>query len=90
VLELNAVVPDVEYRWASNLTYDIWGNEDQSKCPITTIMNCTNTNEIYSFHPGGAIFAFGDGSIDYIGESVDIDVFVCQFTRAANDVPGLD
>jgi prepilin-type N-terminal cleavage/methylation domain-containing protein/prepilin-type processing-associated H-X9-DG protein len=79
-----------EYEWASNMTYDIWGDEEQSKCRITTIMNCNNSHEIYSFHPGGAIFAYGDGSVDYIGESVDIDVFVCAFTRAANDVPGLD
>lgn len=83
-------VPKEEFQWASNRTYDIWGNEDQNKCPITTIMNCDNAHEIYSFHPGGAIFALGDGSVDYFAESMDMDVFVCLFTRAAGDVPGVE
>jgi prepilin-type N-terminal cleavage/methylation domain-containing protein/prepilin-type processing-associated H-X9-DG protein len=83
-------VPRQEYEWASSMTWDIWGDDDQSTCPITSIMNCNNTHEIYSFHPGGANFAYGDGSVDYLRQDVDIDVFICTFTRAAGDVPGLD
>jgi hypothetical protein len=80
-----------EYEWASDQAHDIWGNyADQKKCPITTIMNCDNAHEIYSFHPSGAVFAFGDASVDFINESIDVDVFVCAFTRGANDVPGLE
>ena len=79
-----------EYEWASDQTYDIWGNEDQNKCPITTIMNCDNAHEIYSFHPAGAVIAMGDGSVDFVNESIDLDVFLCTFTRGANDVPGLE
>lgn len=90
VFQVDNPVARPEYEWASNQTYDIWGNDDQTKCRITTIMNCDNNHEVYSFHPEGAIFAFGDGSVDYVGETIDIDVFLCQFTRAANDVPGLD
>jgi prepilin-type N-terminal cleavage/methylation domain-containing protein len=90
VFLLDNPVKEHEYQWASNLTYDIWGDSSESKCRVTTIMNCDNEHEIYSFHPGGAIFAHGDGSVDYVGESIDIDVFVCAFTRASNDVPGLE
>lgn len=89
VLQANHPVPRQEYEWASNLAYDVFGNENQDQCPITTIMNCDNYHEIYSFHPNGAVFAFGDGSVEYLNESIDLDVFICMFTRAANDVSGL-
>lgn len=83
-------IAPAEYEWASDQTHDIWGNENQNKCPITTIMNCDNAHEIYSFHPSGAVFAMGDGSVDFVNESIDLDVFLCAFTRAANDVPGIE
>ena len=79
-------VPKEKYRWASDAAHDIWGNDDQSECPITTIMNCDNYHQIYSFHPGGAIFAYGDGSVSYLRDNIDVDAFVCLFTRAAGDI----
>jgi prepilin-type processing-associated H-X9-DG protein len=83
-------VPATEYRWASRAAYGLWGNAFGSPpvCGITTVMNCDNYSEIYSFHPGGAIFLFGDGSADFIGEDVNVDTFISLFTRAAEDVPG--
>jgi prepilin-type N-terminal cleavage/methylation domain-containing protein len=86
VLQINQKVDPTKYEWASDSTHDIWGNEDQGKCPITTIMNCDNSHEIYSFHPGGAVFALGDASVDFYEESIDLDVFISMFTRAGNDV----
>ncbi len=50
------------------------------------IINCSNNNEIYSFHPGGANFLYGDGSVHFQPETIDPDVFVSLFTRAAQDV----
>jgi prepilin-type N-terminal cleavage/methylation domain-containing protein/prepilin-type processing-associated H-X9-DG protein len=56
-------------------------------CGVTTIMNCKNRDEIYAFHPGGANFLYGDGSVHFHGEDLDNETFVCLFTRAAEDVP---
>jgi prepilin-type N-terminal cleavage/methylation domain-containing protein len=78
-----------EYRWASDETYGIWGDiAGDQDCGITTVMNCDNWGQIYSFHPGGAVFAFGDGSADYVDATLDVDVFISLFTAAARDVPG--
>lgn len=80
-------VPPEEYRWASNMTYDLLGSSAPKDCPITTLMNCDNYREIYSFHPAGAIFAYGDGRVDYVSNTIDVDIFMCLFTRAARDIP---
>jgi prepilin-type processing-associated H-X9-DG protein len=82
------VTPESKYRWASNEAYDVFGSENQALCLITTVMNCDNTHEIYSFHPGGAVFAFGDGSVDFIRDNIEIDTFVSLFTRNAGDIVG--
>ncbi len=87
VLQLDNPVPQEKYLWASNSAYDLLGNSTPKDCPITTLMNCDNYHEIYSFHPGGAIFAFGDGRVEYVNDNIDVDTFVCLFTRAARDVP---
>ena len=90
VLKPDERVPAQEYQWASNMTYDTWGNVpgDAPECGITTVMNCDNTHEIYSFHPNGANFVFGDGSADFVREDIDVDTFISLFTAAARDVPG--
>ena len=48
--------------------------------------NCTNNNEVYSFHTGGAMHVFGDGSVHYIRSSMDIKLFVKFVTRSGNDI----
>jgi prepilin-type N-terminal cleavage/methylation domain-containing protein len=65
----------------------VFGNGNQLDCPITGLMNCDNDHQVYSFHPGGAIFAYGDGSADFVNQQIDVDIFVCKFTRAARDIP---
>jgi prepilin-type N-terminal cleavage/methylation domain-containing protein len=78
-----------EYQWASDQAHDIWGRvAGDAECGITTVMNCDNAREVYSFHPGGAVFAFGDGSADFVSEAIDVDTFISLFTAAALDVPG--
>jgi prepilin-type N-terminal cleavage/methylation domain-containing protein len=54
----------------------------------SSFMNCHNNEEIYSFHPGGAFFAFGDGAVHFIEDSIDPDIFVSLMTRAAEDMIG--
>jgi prepilin-type N-terminal cleavage/methylation domain-containing protein/prepilin-type processing-associated H-X9-DG protein len=89
VLKPNDRLPAVEYQWASNMTYDTWGNVpgDAAACGITTVMNCDNAHEVYSFHSGGANFAFGDGSVDFVTQDINVDTFISLFTAAARDIP---
>jgi prepilin-type N-terminal cleavage/methylation domain-containing protein len=48
--------------------------------------NCTNNNEVYSFHEGGAHHVMGDGSVRFIRSSMDIRQFVKLITRSAGDI----
>jgi prepilin-type N-terminal cleavage/methylation domain-containing protein len=48
--------------------------------------NCTNNNEVYSFHVGGANHAMADGSVRFIKASMDIRLFVKLITRSGDDV----
>jgi len=51
------------------------------------VMNCTNDNEVYSFHPAGANFAFADGSVRFIRETIRNTTFAALVTKAAGDIP---
>ncbi|MEX2142102.1 MAG: DUF1559 domain-containing protein [Pirellulales bacterium] len=44
------------------------------------LINFNNNNEIYSFHPGGVNLVRGDGSVHFVAETIDPEVFVSQFT----------
>lgn len=50
------------------------------------MMNVTNHEEIYSFHTGGAFYGLGDGSVHFVTESLDPNVFVSLFTRDSDDI----
>lgn len=49
-------------------------------------MNCHNNNEIYSFHPGGCQFLYGDGAVRFVTEDIAADTFVSLFTRDDGDI----
>jgi prepilin-type processing-associated H-X9-DG protein len=53
------------------------------------LMNCTNKEEIYSFHKGGANFLFGDGATRFIQESIHPEQFISLFTAIAGDSAAL-
>ncbi len=69
-------------RWADDEA-EIWV---QHLCDGIRIMNCSNDNEIYSFHPGGCNFLYGDGHVRFHPQTMDADTFVSLFTRAAGDI----
>jgi len=46
------------------------------------------TAEAYGFHPGGANFALGDGSVRFISQNIGIRDFVRLVTRAGGEVTG--
>jgi prepilin-type N-terminal cleavage/methylation domain-containing protein len=47
--------------------------------------NCGPNDEIFSFHPGGAITVFADGSAHFIEETIDPVAMRCLVTRAESD-----
>jgi prepilin-type N-terminal cleavage/methylation domain-containing protein/prepilin-type processing-associated H-X9-DG protein len=72
-------------RWADP-DAEFWGH---NLCAGgTSMINCNNRNEIYSFHSGGAIFAFADASVQYIADTTDISIQMALLTRAGSDVVG--
>ncbi len=71
-------------RWADPAAWFVWGHHDE--CGFTTVMNCVNRDEIYSFHVGGANFLFGDGSATFLTENLDVETFIALFTRAGDDI----
>lgn len=74
------------YQWADDEVYALFGNG--LNCGISTVMNCDNYQGQYSFHPGGAVQLYGDGSCDLLNENIEMDTFISLFTRAADDIPG--
>ncbi len=53
-----------------------------------TLMNCNNENENYSFHIGGGMYAFGDASVQFLSQDMDLDVQASLLTRAGDDLTG--
>lgn len=50
------------------------------------VMNCTNNNEAYSFHTGGANLLFGDASVRLVSDQIDPKIFSALTTRASKDI----
>jgi hypothetical protein len=78
----------VDYQWADDGVYAVWGNSADPLCTVNVIMNCNNYQGLYSFHPSGGNELFGDGSVSFINENIDLDTFISLYTRAADDIPG--
>lgn len=57
-------------------------------CPGPCAINCTNNNEAFSFHPGGASAAFADGGVRFLSESLSIQVYAALITRAGGEPIG--
>lgn len=52
------------------------------KCSI----NCSNDNEVYAFHPGGAQTLFADGSLQFLSSSISIELLAALASRNGNEV----
>lgn len=50
------------------------------------IINVCNQQGLYSFHPGGAMVALGDGSVRFLAETTDVDTLVAIHSRAGGEV----
>jgi prepilin-type N-terminal cleavage/methylation domain-containing protein/prepilin-type processing-associated H-X9-DG protein len=58
------------------------GSVSPGPCPI----NCTNDNEIYSFHPAGANVLFTDGHVLFLTANTNISIVAALITRAGAEV----
>lgn len=89
---LYAVGGQTDGGWADhNSEYIVHGYDATgATTPGTCHTNCTNANEIYSFHSGGAQHVFADGAVRYVSATMDIRLFVRFITRAGNDITPSD
>jgi prepilin-type N-terminal cleavage/methylation domain-containing protein len=71
-------------RWASPDS-EYWTTKDGLCVGATSIINCSNSNENYSFHVGGGYFSFGDGAVHFLADALDINIQVSLLTRAGED-----
>lgn len=71
-----------DYRWANWQLYIVL----HKSCNGSQLMNCSNSSEIYSFHPGGCNFAHADGSVRFHTEDIPADTLVSLLTMAGGEV----
>jgi prepilin-type N-terminal cleavage/methylation domain-containing protein len=71
----NATTADIQGYIGGN---GIGGACPAGNCPCP--MNCHNNNETYSFHTGGANHVFGDGSVRFLREQINIRVYAALIT----------
>jgi prepilin-type N-terminal cleavage/methylation domain-containing protein/prepilin-type processing-associated H-X9-DG protein len=65
-------------------------NTANSTLPGDCAVNCTNNNEIYAFHTGGANVLFGDGSVRFIRQGTSVNIVIPLTTRAIGEVVQID
>lgn len=73
-----------------NITGAAWASRDSSyvvheECNGGRLMNCHNNNEIFSFHPGGAVFSYCDGSVRFIPNEIDLFVFTSSLSATGGE-----
>jgi prepilin-type N-terminal cleavage/methylation domain-containing protein len=73
--------------WADyNSEYYVHGFGSNGACTV----NCTNDNEIYSFHSGGALILMGDASVQFLRTSVNPGILAGLISKAGGEVVTLN
>jgi prepilin-type N-terminal cleavage/methylation domain-containing protein len=75
--------PDFEIALDGSDTLLVGGGQKLGTC----VINCTNDNEVYSFHRGGASVITADAAVHFLSNSIAHEVFASLTTRAARDLP---
>ena len=65
-------------------------NPANNTLPGPCAVNCTNQNEIYSFHTGLANAAFADGSVRTLRAGTDVNIIIRLTTRGMREVVSPD
>lgn len=55
--------------------------KDGVTCPVSCPINCSNNNEAFGFHPGGIVTSFADGHVDFISQSISIEIYAALISR---------
>lgn len=63
---------------------------DGRRTPGPCFTSCYNGNEDYSFHPGGANYLMGDGSVRFVKSTTSIRIYVRILTRAGGEAVSAD
>jgi prepilin-type N-terminal cleavage/methylation domain-containing protein/prepilin-type processing-associated H-X9-DG protein len=71
---------------ASDLPVHGFDGGDGTKCPGSCVINCTNNNEIFSFHRAGVMFLFADGSVRFVSEATPPRIVAALVTKAGGEV----
>ena len=58
--------------------------------PGACAINCTNVDNVYSFHSGLAMTLFGDGSVKFIKEAIALNIWWALGTKANGEVISSD
>jgi prepilin-type N-terminal cleavage/methylation domain-containing protein/prepilin-type processing-associated H-X9-DG protein len=74
--------------WASsaNPVLVAGASADGATEPGPCAVNCTNDQQVYGFHPGGAQALLADGSVHFLRAGMDIRVLAALATRAGGEV----
>lgn len=83
--------------WAShNAVFDIDGADPATGIPASNsaaaqscVVNCSNENEVYSYHTGLAHILFGDGTVRPINNSISATVLIALVTKSRGEVVDL-
>jgi prepilin-type processing-associated H-X9-DG protein len=76
--------------WADPLNYIATnGSVDDGSgfVPGTCAVNCSNDSEIYSFHSGGSNVVFGDGSVQFISATLNLQQIAALLSKAGGEIP---
>jgi prepilin-type N-terminal cleavage/methylation domain-containing protein len=78
--------------WADRgLNYGIDGfTIDGLSSPGPCFMNCNNGDEHYSFHTGGSVHLFGDGSVKFVRDSLSTKVMGAMTTFQGGEIYNAD
>lgn len=69
--------------------FKTWSADGQTPGGPCTV-NCNNNWGIYAFHPSGAYIVLCDGSVHFVSQGLDRDVFAGLVTKAGGEVIQLD
>ncbi len=85
---VNNQVANSAASWAdrNNLIAPTGAKTDGSSRLGPCAMNCTNNNELYSFHTGGVVAVFGDGSVHFIRASINLTQLARLITRSGGEI----
>jgi prepilin-type N-terminal cleavage/methylation domain-containing protein/prepilin-type processing-associated H-X9-DG protein len=86
---ITAQLADSAASWAdrNNLIAPTGAKADGSSRVGPCPMNCTNNNELYSFHTGGVNAVFGDGSVRFLNAGMTLSTLANLITRSGGEVP---